>query len=150
MILHHKTMRKITELEAEYNEPLADIIAGFSEMGYNLTTTQLILGFRFDIFKAIINSLGITFSTKRVEYTRTNVNRKSKLYFGKSIYEWAEINRIGHKTIRGRLDNGWTEHDAIFTPVLSRHECGIRGYEAAKNHPNLIANRKELLGWMRN
>ena len=50
-------------------------------------------------------------------YIRLNLGLKEFIY---TISEWAEISKIPHSTIRSRLRIGWSEFDAIFTPVNSK------------------------------
>ncbi len=57
----------------------------------------------------------------RKEQNRNKRNNVSVVIDGVShcLSQWSEISGIARKTIDGRLKRGWSEHDAVFSPVRS-------------------------------
>ena len=58
--------------------------------------------------------------TMKVQARNTSSNRWIELHgVKKTLAEWSELTGLKRKTISGRLDRGWSDEDALTTPLYS-------------------------------
>lgn len=98
--------REIRNLEAEYDEPIHDVITGFAEMGYTLKATAEILGIHRDTIR-----LWLTKTNTPNPFPHGNVGRSRSPWAncrvdGMTIYELAEYYSVGLPTITRWLKEG--------------------------------------------
>lgn len=98
--------KEIQNLEAEYDEPIYDIIVGFAEMGYTMTATAEILGLNRDTVR-----LWLVKTNTPNPFRHGNVGRPRSPWAncrvnGMTIYELAEYYSVGLPTITRWLKKG--------------------------------------------
>lgn len=67
-------LTKVQKIELEFNEPFADIIIGFAEMGYSRTLTAEVLGINLSYFRQLCKTYDVSHRFKpqsqQIDYCR--------------------------------------------------------------------------------
>ena len=130
--------------EQEYQQPFAEIVAGYSADQQPIGLTADILHVEPAALEYYSTQHGITFAAatqiSKPSPARKQSRRKRSPHYqfnGLSLtpIEWEEITGINSKTIRMRINRGWDTTAALSTPPLDIHQRAARGVAARRrNH----------------
>lgn len=138
----------ITFAEQEYEQPFADIVAGYAADGVSLFRTAEILHVEREALRqyAVENNIqmpGLLHQGSTPSCLPLKDRRLARRQSGQSPrycfrgldltpIEWAEHTGIPNKTISRRLERGWPIHKTLTTPVMNRQQVARLGVQARK------------------
>lgn len=140
----------IRQIEHEYEEPVADVLQGFSDMGYSMNYTAGVLGVSYDTLDRLAEKHGVTFpfgarppmseeQRRKLSLIKQQSSRiDNRLYTAKGITmhlsAWARELGVYPSTIVRRIeDYNWPVEKAVTTPS-TKPKGGALG-KSKYNHP---------------
>jgi len=133
-----RIQEKASDIEAEFDQPLVDVIAGFIGDGESLASTARILEVSQGSLKAWAIKRGLIAPARTRHTIGYSSDHGRRTWAGKphchrmlrhdgewlSLTEWAERAGIDRQTIHARLRLGWSVDSAITTrPYHTNNYC---------------------------
>jgi DNA invertase Pin-like site-specific DNA recombinase len=140
---HVKQKKIIQRIEAEYQEPIRDVLQGFADMGYSYCTVARILGIAPDTLKRINASCGVEFprlrmppmsqaqreQLSRIKLQGKRCDARRITYQGRTqhLSAWARETGINLSTLWNRLTRyGWSVEKAFTRPLHAKRPAGVK------------------------
>lgn len=136
-------LNPVSYAEQEYNQPFADIVAGYARDGESVVRVASILHVDLSALQSFAAEHGIRFTGHNFPVPEPSLNRKrarralSDRYCFRGLeltpIEWQERTGVPADTIRKRIARGWDPAKAITTKPLNRTQVAHLGVRARRS-----------------